>query len=230
MSPQVVRLAPPQPTEVHLLATAVRSWDLRDVPLAQPAEVATFATQKRRDEHLTGRWLLGHALKAWGVGDLSVLEVVRDERRAPSLSYIQGVWKRTPLPNLSIAHSEGMAFVALIDEAHTVGFDAEPIHRTLAENAYDMMAKGEELERLRERPASVFQAWTGKEAVQKCLGQGMHLNPRDIRIPIDMKSCEISIENSKFNCNIGLNWSTICPLPHRWHRLIRPRRRIACLK
>ena len=197
MSPQVVRLAPPQPTEVHLLATTVRSWDLRDVPLAQPAEVATFATQKRRDEHLTGRWLLGHALKAWGVGDLSVLEVVRDERRAPSLSYIQGVWKRTPLPNLSIAHSEGMAFVALIDEAHTVGFDAEPIHRTLAENAYDMMAKGEELERLRERPASVFQAWTGKEAVQKCLGQGMHLNPRDIRIPIDMKSCEISIENSK---------------------------------
>ena len=115
MSPQVVRLTPPQPTEVHLFATAVRSWDLREEPLAQPAEVATFATQKRRDEHLTGRWLLGHALKAWGVGDLSVLEVVRDERRAPSLSYIHGVWKRTPLPNLSIAHSEGMAFVALID-------------------------------------------------------------------------------------------------------------------
>ena len=78
-----------------------------------------------------------------------------------------------------------------------MGFDAEPIHRTLAENAYDMMAKGEELERLRERPASVFQAWTGKEAVQICLGQGMHFNPRDIRIPIDTTSCEISIENSK---------------------------------
>ena len=136
------------------------------------------------------------SVEAMGRDDLSVLEVVRDERRAPSLSYIHGVWKRTPLPNISIAHSEGKVFVALVDERLSVGFDAEPLERTLAENAYDMMAKGEELERLRALPSHVFQAWTGKEAVQKCLGLGMHLNPRHIQIPIGNTLSEISIENS----------------------------------
>jgi len=197
MHPQVVRLTPPHLSEVDVFTAEVKPWEVRDVPLAQPAEVATFATNKRREEHLSGRWLLGQALKRWGVDDLSVLEVVRDEHRAPSLAYIHGVWKRTPLPNISIAHSEGTVFVALVDDRLSVGFDAEPLGRTLAENAYDMMAKGEELERLRASPAHVFQAWTGKEAVQKCLGLGMHLNPRHIQIPIGMNSSEISIENSK---------------------------------
>ncbi len=197
MHPQVVRLTPPRLSDVDLFATDVQAWEVQDVPLALPAEVATFATDKRRAEHLSGRWLLGQALKRWGVDDLSVLEVVRDEHRAPSLAYIHGVWKRTPLPNISIAHSEGTVFVALTNERWSVGFDAEPLERTLAENAYDMMAKGEELERLRASPSHVFQAWTGKEAVQKCLGLGMHLNPRHIQIPIGFDSSEISIENSK---------------------------------
>ena len=197
MHPQVVRLTPPHLSEVDVFAAEVKPWELRDVPLAQPAEVATFATDKRREEHLSGRWLLGQALTRWGVDDLSVLEVVRDEHRAPSLAYIHGVWKRTALPNISIAHSEGTVFVALVNEQWSVGFDAEPLERTLAENAYDMMAKGEELERLRASPSHVFQAWTGKEAVQKCLGLGMHLNPRHIQIPIGTDLCEISIENSK---------------------------------
>ena len=197
MQPQVVQLTPPQSTGVLLLATTVQSWEVSHVPLSQAAEVETFVTQKRRDEHLTGRWLLGHALNSWGVHDLSVVEVIRNEHRAPSLAYIHGVWKRTPLPNISIAHSGGMAFVTLVDEGYAVGFDAEPLHRTLAENAYDMMAKGEELDRLRRLPTHVFQAWTGKEAVQKCLGLGMHLNPRNIQIPIEKNYNEISIEDSK---------------------------------
>jgi phosphopantetheinyl transferase len=197
MHPQVVRLTPPRLSDVDLFATDVQAWEVQDVPLALPAEVATFATDKRREEHLSGRWLLGQALKQWGVDDLSVLEVVRDEHRAPSLAYIHGVWKRTPLPNISIAHSEGTVFVALIDERLSVGFDAEPLERTLAENAYDMMAKGGELERLRASPSHVFQAWTGKEAVQKCLGLGMHLNPRHIQIPIGKSLSKITIGNSK---------------------------------
>lgn len=212
MHPQVVRLTPPLLSEVKLFATEVRAWGVRDVPLAQPAEVATFATDKRREEHLSSRWLLGQALKRWGVDDLSVLEVVRDEHRAPSLAYIHGVWKRTPLPNISIAHSEGMVFVALVNERLSVGFDAEPLERTLAENAYDMMAKGEELERLRSSPSHVFQAWTGKEAVQKCLGLGMHLNPRHIQIPIGNETMEISIENSKIQLNYWQEFGYHCSL------------------
>ncbi len=175
----------------------VGSWSLSDVPLAQAAEVDTFVTEKRRQEHLSGRRLLGEALLAWGVSDLSVVEVHRDQFRAPSVRFIQGVWKRTPLPNISISHSEGMAFVALSPASHQVGLDAEPLGRTLAENAIDMMARGEELASLRAEPTHVFQAWTGKEAVQKSLGVGMHLNPRDIEIPIGSSLEEISIEKSK---------------------------------
>jgi phosphopantetheinyl transferase len=89
-----------------------------------------------------------------------------------------------------------MAFLALTHPGQAVGLDAEPLDRTLAENAFDMMAKGVELEALRGSPQHVFQAWTGKEAVQKCLGLGMHLNPREIEIPIGPEKKNISIGNS----------------------------------
>ena len=182
----------------------VAPWPLSEVPLAHATEVETFVTEKRRNEHLSGRRLLGEALLAWGVSDLSVVEVQRDDFRAPTVHFIQGVWKRTSLPSISISHSDGMAFVALSPSSQRVGLDAEPIGRTLAENAFDLMARGEELQRLRDEPTDVFRAWTGKEAVQKCLGMGMHLNPREIEIPIGDRIEEISIENS----NIQLQYWT----------------------
>ena len=182
---------------VHLWVAEVVDWALSDVPLANPEEVATFVTQKRREEHLSGRWLLGEGLKRLGEVDLSVIEVLRSEARAPSLGFIQGAWRRTPLPRISIAHSQGRVFLALSPPDVQVGIDAEPLERTLAANAFDMMAKGEELAYLQEHPSLAMQWWTGKEAVQKALGFGMHLNPRDIEIPIGDEKKEISIENSK---------------------------------
>ena len=59
------------------------------------------------------------------------------------------------------------------------------------------MAKGDELRRLRTQPEAAMRLWTGKEAVQKSLGLGMHLNPRDIGIPIDEDKSNISIGKSK---------------------------------
>ncbi len=200
----IERLTPPHATDVQVFVMPVDAWPLSEVPLAQATEVQTFVTEKRRNEHLSGRRLLGQALLAWGVSDLSAVEVQRDDFRAPTVHFIQGVWKRTPLPNISISHSDGMAFVALSPSSQHVGLDAEPVGRTLAENAFDLMASGEELERLREEPVHVFRAWTGKEAVQKCLGMGMHLNPREIEIPIGVSNGEISIENS----NIQLQYWT----------------------
>ena len=191
----VKTIVPPSLEGVSILCAPVQDWSLDDVPLASPSEVSGFATQKRREEHLTGRWLLGQSLRAWAVAELSVVEVVREAFRAPSLAYIQGVWLRVALPHFSITHSDGWAFVALAGPELNIGLDAEPVHRTLAENAYDMMAKSTELAFLRSSPSHVFQAWTGKEAVQKCLGKGMHLNPRDIGIPIGAGKHDLSIEN-----------------------------------
>lgn len=167
------------------------------VPLANPNEVATFVTEKRRREHLSGRYLLGLALKQWGCGDLSYLEIQRDEFRAPRLAYIQGVWQRTPLPSVSIGHSGGHAFVALAPAEVSIGIDGELLERRLATNAFDLMAKGDELAELKSLPQHAMRMWVKKEAVQKAMGLGMHLNPRDIQLSIESDNQIISIENSK---------------------------------
>ena len=167
------------------------------VPLANPNEVATFVTEKRRREHLSGRYLLSLALKQWGCGDLSYLEIQRDEFRAPRLAYIQGVWQRTPLPSVSIGHSGGHAFVALAPAEVRIGIDGELLERRLATNAFDLMATGDELAEFKSLPQPATRMWVKKEAVQKAMGLGMHLNPRDIQLSIESDNQIRSIENSK---------------------------------
>ena len=191
------RVFPPSGrTDVSVFMTAVTDLELSEVPLANADEVATFVTAKRRREHLAGRWLLGQALVSMGHRDLSCIEVLRDEHRAPSLAYIQGVWKREPLPSISVGHSGGYAVVALSDASLAIGIDVEPMDRSLASNAFDLMSKGEELAWVKDHPDASMRLWTSKEAVQKAMGLGMHLNPRDIRIPIGNGEAKIAIGKS----------------------------------
>ena len=76
-----------------------------------------------------------------------------------------------------------------------------------------MMAKGEELLFLQSNPQHSVTLWTGKEAIQKAARMGMHLNPRDIEIPIDNRKSIISIENTNFQLenltNNGYNISVM---------------------
>lgn len=167
-----------------------------EVTLANADETSTFVMQKRRDEHLTGRWLLAELLREWGL-DISMLTVRRTKHRAPYLAYIHGVWKNTPLPSLSLGHSDGWAYVALVEHGWRIGIDAEACQRGIQANAFDLMSKGEELGRLIANPEHAIEMWVSKEAVQKVLGLGMHLNPRLIEIPIGVEECYISIEKSK---------------------------------
>jgi len=176
------RIRPIDPTTLTLI-----DWD----------EIRTFRTDKRKDEHLSARWLLEQALSEWGLKDLTALMISRTEERAPYLNVIHGMWIQYSLPSISISHSDGLACVALIDEGWTVGLDAEPLNRPPKPAVFDMMAKGEELERLNEGKIDPLLAWTGKEAIQKALRMGMHFNPREIEIPIGDLESEISIGNSK---------------------------------
>ena len=59
---------------------------------------------------------------------------------------------------------------------------------------YDMMAKGEELTRLKSGDLDALRAWTSKEAVQKEARLGMHLNLRDIVLSSSNKENKIPIE------------------------------------
>ena len=191
-------LHPPGADEPRRLVLRCRvgTHDVQDVTLAHADEVATFAIQKRTDEHLSGRLLLEQALRQWGF-DASVISVERTEHRAPYLTYIPGVWKNTSLPSISLGHSDGWAYVALVQHGWQIGVDAESKERGIQKNAFDMMAKGEELNHLNTHPELAIEAWVGKEAVQKSLGLGMHLNPRFIEIPIGVGMMNISIEDSK---------------------------------
>lgn len=181
-----------------LVATCrVRPIDPTTLTLIDWDEIRTFRTDKRKDEHLSARWLLEQALSEWGLKDLTALMISRTEERAPYLNVIHGMWIQYSLPSISISHSDGLACVALIDEGWTVGLDAEPLNRPPKPAVFDMMAKGEELERLNEGKMDPLLAWTGKEAIQKALRMGMHFNPREIEIPIGDLESEISIGNSK---------------------------------
>jgi len=175
----------------------VRPFLIEQVVLANIDEVSTFVMDKRRDEHLSGRWLLAQALEIWGINP-DELEVRRNQYRAPSLAYLRGLWKNTPLPSISIGHSQGWAYVALVESGWTIGIDGEPKNRMIAENAFDMMASGEELEQLRAYPDLAIRTWTAKEALQKAMRLGMNLNPRKIQFPIGVDKCNFSIENLNF--------------------------------
>ena len=175
----------------------IRSIDPSTLTLIDWDEIRTFKTDKRRDEHLSARWLLEQALGEWGLKDLSAVMISRTEERAPYLKVIHGMWIQYSLPSISISHSDGLACVALIDEGWTIGLDAEPLNRPPKPAVFDMMAKGNELARLNEGELDPLLAWTGKEAIQKALRMGMHFNPREIKIPIEGLEGKISIGNSK---------------------------------
>ncbi len=193
LDPDVYEKSP----RIICLRTRINTFGLDEVILARVDEVSKFAVKKRRDEHLTGRWLIDKALVKWGI-DSNELEIRRNQYRAPSLAYLHGIWKNTPLPSISISHSQGWAYVALIENGWTIGIDGEPVDRKIAENAFDMMSSGQELLELREKPEFAIQMWTAKEAVQKAMRLGMNLNPRKIRIPIGVKELNFSIEKSNF--------------------------------
>jgi len=197
-------LFPPHelPVRSLCLRCPVKSHELEQITLASVDEVATFVVDKRRDEHLSGRWLLAQALKHWGI-DSANLEIRRTNLRAPLLSFLPGLWMNTPLPSISIGHSDGWAYVAIIEPGWSIGIDAESAERGIAPNAFDMMAKGEELTWLRKNPQYAIRLWTSKESVQKAMQKGMHLNPREIQIPIEDSIVDISIGNSKIQLQ---NW------------------------
>ena len=161
-------------------------------------EIKTFKTQKRTNEHLSARSLLEQALMEWGGLDCSQLTVERTNERAPYLQAIQGLWIQPPLPSISLSHSQDLAAVALIEQGWTVGVDAEPFERPPASTVYDMMARGEELEQLKDGRLDALWAWTSKEAIQKAARKGMHLNPRDIVLNEEEMKNKIPIENSIF--------------------------------
>ena len=93
MPPPVVELdVTAHQTNVRLFSCSIWDVSLGEASLADVDEVRTFVVDKRRREHLSGRWLLEQVLREFMKVDASLVMVIRDEHRAPSLAYINGVW------------------------------------------------------------------------------------------------------------------------------------------
>jgi phosphopantetheinyl transferase len=143
------------------------------------AEELGRATQKRKEDHNSGRLLLEECLEEWGV-PVNLIEVRRTPERAPYLSWIEGTWRNNPLPGISLGHSGKWAVCALIEKGWWIGIDAEPANRGIQKNTFDMISCGDELDWLRNNPDQAIRIWTAKEAIQKSERMGMNLNPRTI--------------------------------------------------
>ena len=199
---------------IEILIQQMRTNLDEELPsLVNVDEYSTFKTNKRKVEHCAGRTALAEGLGHWGF-DTSQIEVIRDKNRAPSLKWIQGVFKNQALPAISIGHAEGYAIIALIEPGWWVGIDGEPKVREIAENAFAEFCKDDELHWLKANPSEAIRLWTSKEAVQKAMHLGMNLNPRKIIIYQSKSNQEMSIEGMKIqlknfqheNFQIGLAW------------------------
>ena len=70
MQPEVEVLTPPQLPDTPVIACyrcEVQDFALEDIIFADADEVSSFVTDKRRMEHLSGRWLLQYSLIQWGI-------------------------------------------------------------------------------------------------------------------------------------------------------------------
>ena len=166
-------LDPPQGP--RMLIARMRITDCQSIL----SEEIPRATSKRLNDHNSGRLLLEKCLEYWKI-PIDSIEVLRTEKRAPYLSWLNGVWRNEALPGISIGHSGEWAVCALIEAGYWIGIDAESKLRGIQENAFDMMASGDELKFLKANPDQAIRIWTAKEAIQKAERLGMHLNPRNI--------------------------------------------------
>lgn len=166
---------------IRLHQATDRIPDITAIDLVDASESEKFATAKRAEEHASGRWLLSWVLRRTMPDlDLGSIEVVRDEHRAPELSWLKGTSRNDPLPSFSITTSHQKALVAICGSASRIGIDAEPLDAPRSPNLLSMMSSDEEFARLEssfqtQGTAIVNRVWTAKEAVLKALGRGMSI-------------------------------------------------------
>ena len=208
-TPQILPLPQPfgndcsaawMPTRV--LDPTVPIPDISDVPLTVLQEVATFKVAKRAEEHASGRWLVAHLLRLWGI-EPDGLEVVRDDYRKPM--FADGA-----LPSFSISHSGGIVAALIAPPSSNVGIDCEP-RTERKQNLAPFLTAGEERAALEElwltnpQEASVLtnRLWVVKEAVLKAVGKGMGIPPQSLTV-IGSTHVECEGESIQF-----IDWSTV---------------------
>ncbi len=178
-----------RPGEVHvwrvpLLSSTAALGDLRGIlSEAERERAARFVFEKDQARYVSCRASLRMLLARY-IGAHAEGIVFRYEPGGkPALIGIDS-WQ------FNVSHSRDLAAIA-ISRYDAIGIDLELIDPDFprADVAPDILA-ADELRDLAalppaDQPAWFFQLWTLKEALLKCAGSGLSLEPRDIRIRLD---------------------------------------------
>jgi 4'-phosphopantetheinyl transferase len=180
---------PPAPgANVHVWRADLDApgWPGRDeLPAADRGRAAEFLRPKPASRWVASRWALRLVLGRYLDEDPAAIELAAGRRGKPRL-------ERPGAPRFSLSHSERLALIAVCGERE-VGVDVERIDpdRDLIALARTGLDPGdaETVSRARaeRRPELFYAAWTRREAIAKCFGEGLGgATPSD---PVEV--CEI---------------------------------------
>ncbi len=156
----------------------------------EAATLAGLVLPKRRADWLLGRLTAKQLVQSYlqkadqGTPPLDAIAIAADPNGAPYAG-LHGA--RLPL-SLSISHSHGTAFCALVDAAGgaSLGCDIEQIERRDAAFGRDFFTTHEQAQAATapDPDAALTALWSAKEAVLKALREGLRLDTRQVEIAL----------------------------------------------
>lgn len=160
--------------EIHVWSARLDStaWpSATRLPAAERERAARLLKPEKRRRWVAARWALRRVLAAYLELDPAQIELPADTHAKPAMP------SPTPL-RFNLSHSRGLALVA-ISPAAEIGVDLEWIDRRrdvmrIAPRALGVAAARQVAAAPRaSRQAAFHSAWTRREAVAKCLGDGV---------------------------------------------------------
>jgi len=157
---------------------------------------------KRRADWRLGRWTAKRAVAAYLREPADLRALSRIEIRAAPSGAPEAFAGDLPAPvTVSLSHREGVALCAVGPPGAALGCDLEIVEPRCAAFAAEYFTE-EEQAAIRQAAGNTDRyrllalLWSAKESVLKALGEGLRLDPRDVRITAPATGCDPEVWNS----------------------------------
>jgi len=175
----------PIPDDITLAWAPIEQNEESGIPFVDPEVLKAKPSQKRLNEYLSSRKLLGKMLINQGI------EAAKFTLRKKELGKPFGSMNGQEV-HLSFSHSPSWVFCGL-SETREIGVDCEPIDREAKMDILRRILDDSEREVLKEE--SLLSIWTMKEAVVKCLGTGIRTSLKKYQLQKSGDLFEVNTEN-----------------------------------
>ncbi|MBD3559152.1 polyketide synthase dehydratase domain-containing protein, partial [Planktothrix sp. FACHB-1355] len=149
---------------------------------------------RRRQDWLLGRIAAKDAIRQWAKQNFGLqlapvdIEVFATDLGKP-LVCCPELEAVSPIPDISISHSQGYVIAALANSNQRIGVDLQRLNRIHADDLLSGAFSSSEIELLEKIPLSqtekqtiVVSFWCAKEAIAKAIGTGLEGNPRQFQV------------------------------------------------